>query len=94
MSPDDLLLASVGTSTAAAVNTFARDRGISLEHVELRLHVDVNGQRGGQIRQKIVLYGELSSAEKDELLAVASQSSIRRMLEEGFAVVSQLEEAP
>jgi putative redox protein len=94
LSPDDLLLASLGTSTAAAVNTFARDRGIGLENVELRLHYDVNGQRGGQIEQEIVLYGELSPAERDELLAVASQSSIRQMLEGGLAVVSQLVEEP
>ncbi len=90
LTPSDLLLASLGASTARELNVFARDRGLSLRQVELRLRYRDNGGRRSGIDEEIVLYGELSPADYDQLLAIANQCSIQRMLHEGMDVVASV----
>jgi uncharacterized OsmC-like protein len=90
LTPSDLLLASLGASTAREINLFARDQGLSLQQVELRLRYQVNGGRMSGIDEEIVLYGELSPVHHDQLLAIANQCSIHKMLNEGMDVVSRV----
>jgi uncharacterized OsmC-like protein len=101
LTPDSLLLASLGSSTAQVLHAYAKRHGIDLEHVELRLayepitHTDQEHQheagiRTGQIDEEILFYGQLLPAEYETLLHIADQCSIHRMLNGGLEIHPRL----
>jgi uncharacterized OsmC-like protein len=99
LSPDAMLLASLGSSTAQSLHAYARTHGLNLQDVELRLQYGQlenganyreNGKRAGKIEEEIVLYGSLSPGEHNRLLSVAHQCFIYRMLDGGVEVKSHL----
>jgi uncharacterized OsmC-like protein len=99
LSPDAMLLASLGSSTAQSLHAYAQTHGLNLQDVELRLQYEQrenganyreNGKRAGKIEEEIVLYGSLSPGEHDRLLSVAHQCFIYRMLDGGVEVKSHL----
>jgi len=101
LTPNEMLLASLGSCTATALHAYAQDHDLDLQYVELRLQcgqLDTqecedhkkNGKGTEQIEAEIVLYGGFLSEEHDRLLDIAHQCSIHKMLKEGMAVRSLL----
>lgn len=101
LTPNEMLLASLGSSTATALHAYAQNHNLDLQYVELRLQccrLDApecddhkrNGNGAEQIEEEIVLYGRLSPQEHDRLLDIAHQCSIRRLLDKGMEVRSLL----
>ena len=101
LTPFEMLLASIGSSTAKDLHTFAQDQGLDLQDVELRLRYrrpfaeandDIQADRNHkeQIDEEILLYGTLSASDHKQLLGIADQCSIYKMLQRGMEVRSQL----
>ena len=101
LTPNGMLLASLGSCTATALHAYAQDHDLDLQYVELRLQcgqLDTqvcedhkrNGKGTEQIEADIVLYGRLESDAHDRLFDIAHQCSIHKMLKDGMAVRSLL----
>ncbi len=101
LTPSGMLLASLGSCTATVLHTYAKNHGLDLQDVELRLqygwspaenYARYRGNRKskGQIQEEIVLYGNLSAEEHNKLLDIAHRCSIHRMLNSGLQVKSLL----
>jgi uncharacterized OsmC-like protein len=101
LTPNGMLLASLGSCTATALLTYAKDHNLDLQVVELRLQCGqldtqrcADRKRSGkgteQIEAEIVLYGRLLSEEHDRLLEIAHQCSVHRFLKDGMTVRSRL----
>jgi len=101
LTPNGMLLASLGSCTATALHAYAQNHNLDLQYIELRLQcgrLDAseredhkrNGKSAEQIEEEIVLYGRLSPQEHDRLLDIAHQCSIHRMLNNGMEVKSLL----
>lgn len=101
LTPNGMLLASLGSCTATALHAYAQDHDLDLQYVELRLRCDQldtqecedhtrYGQGTEQIEAEIVLYGRLLPDEHDRLLDIVHQCSIHKMLKDGMAVRSLL----
>lgn len=86
----EMLLAGLGASAATELNSYAREHGLGLQHVELRLQYAENGKREGRIEEEIVLYGSLSREEHRQLLASVNRCAVHRMLQRGMQVESLL----
>jgi len=101
LTPDGMLLASLGSCTAIALHAYAQNHNLDLQYVELRLQSGRpdaperedhkrNGKSAEQIEEEIVLYGRLSPQEHDSLLDIAHQCSIHKMLKNEIEVKSLL----
>jgi uncharacterized OsmC-like protein len=97
LTPNGMLLASLGSCTAATLHTYAQHHGLDLEYVELHLQYgdlsaegresnQENGNATGQIEEKLFLYGELSKQDHERLISVAHQCTIHRMLLGGMYI--------
>ena len=101
LTPGGMLLASLGSCTAAMLHTYAQHHGLDLQDVEVRLQYgqlgaeERNGQNGkhkGRIEEEIVLFGGLKPEEHHKLLSIAQRCSVHNMLDRGMEVRSWLEE--
>ena len=89
--PYDLLLMSLGACTSMTVRLFASHRRMPLEDVTVRLthrhvHEEDAEECGGEDRRldvigmEVELAGDLSAAQRDELLAIAANCPVHRTL--------------
>jgi putative redox protein len=101
LTPSGMLLASLGSCTATVLHTYAKNHGLDLQDVELRLQYGwspaekyarhrESRRANGKIQEEIVLYGNLSAEEHHKLLGVAHRCSVHRMLNGGLQVKSLL----
>ena len=83
-SPHDLYDAALSACKALTVVWYAKHKGIPLEHVEVTMERDASEERKGVYRLKSTLRvtGDLSAAQRDELLRVAGKCPVHRLMTE------------
>ncbi len=81
-SPHDLYDAAVSSCKALTVVWFAKRKNISLEHVEVSIARDASQERQGTYRLTATLHleGELTEAQRADLLAVAQKCPIHKLM--------------
>ena len=105
LTPYHMLLAGLGSCTAAVLHTYAHHHGVKLDAVELRLtygrvygdeckDCDTVHEYGERIDEEIVLVGELSDSDRKKLFAVSKHCPIHKMLLSGIEIESKLAEPP
>jgi putative redox protein len=82
--PNELLLAALGSSTSMAVRACADRHGWPLDQVAVAVRFDPRGQ----IVKNIRLTGDLEPAHIRQLLAVAGRCSVQRLLTSEASVVT------
>ena len=91
-SPDRLILAGLGACTAITLRMVAARRQIPLAGVEVELQLNPDGkpEAGNDIVRKILLQGELSDAERAQLLKVANTCPMHKLLTGEIRVHTEL----
>ena len=81
-SPHDFYDAALGACKALTVLWYAKRKGIPVEDIEVRVERDSTQERAGTYRldAKLRLGGQLSEAQRQELLSVASKCPIHRLM--------------
>ncbi|HEY2257568.1 MAG TPA: OsmC family protein [Variovorax sp.] len=82
--PHDLYDASLAACKALTVLVYAQHKGIPLEHIEVAVDRDATEERRGIYRLKTSLHltGELSEAQRADLLRVAGKCPVHRLMTE------------
>jgi putative redox protein len=80
--PHDLYDAALGACKALTVVWYARRKGIAVEDIEVTVERDDREERTGTYRldTKLKLGGDLSDAQRRELLAVASKCPVHKLM--------------
>ena len=91
-SPDRLILAGLGACTAITLRMVAARRQIPLAGVEVELQLNPDGkpEAGNDIVRKILLQGELSDAERAQLLKAANACPMHKLLTGEIRVHTEL----
>lgn len=101
--PYELLLWALGACTAMTLQIYARRKGIPLEEVAVevehsRVHAEdcneCQDERAGKIEilhRRIVLRGNLSDAQRDELLGIAARCPVHKTLKAAPEVIDTVE---
>ena len=91
-SPDRLILAGLGACTAITLRMVAARRQIPLTGVEVELQLNPDGkpEGGNDIVRKILLQGELSDAERAQLLKAANACPMHKLLTGEIRVHTEL----
>ncbi len=104
VTPEELLLAALGTCAAITARMYAERKGWQLEGVE----VDVSTERYKtldypaytgpgdfvhEFRQRIVFKGDLTPAQKERLLEIAGRCPVHRALTEPSFMIEELVDA-
>ncbi|WP_295999343.1 OsmC family protein [Rugamonas sp.] len=81
-SPHDLYDAAISACKALTVVWYARHKGIALENVDVTLERDAADERKGVYRLAATLHlsGDLSEAQRQELLSVAVKCPIHKLM--------------
>ena len=81
-SPHDLYDAALASCKALTVVWYARRKAIPLTDVDVRLERDASGERQGvyKLAVTLVLGGDLTQAQREELLAVAAKCPIHKLM--------------
>jgi len=82
--PGELLLAALGACTSMAVRAYAQRHEWPLERVD----VAVRYGAPGQMVKNIGLVGELTPAQRDQLLAVAGRCPVHRLLTKDVTIIT------
>jgi len=82
--PHDLYDASLAACKALTVLLYARRKGMPVEDIEVVIDRDDSEERKGVYRLKSTLRvtGDLSAAQRDELLRVAGKCPVHRLMTE------------
>ncbi|HQR04094.1 MAG: OsmC family protein [Proteobacteria bacterium] len=80
--PHDLYDAAVGACKAMTMVWYARRKAIPLEDVEVTVVRDDSAERSGtyRLRASIRLGGPITSAQRDQLLDVASRCPVHKLM--------------
>jgi putative redox protein len=90
--PSELLLASLGACTSATLRMYADRKGMSLEEINVHLEMDRNEENNiTLISRNIVVTGNLSSEDKQKLLAIANKCPIHKILTSTIKIDSKLD---
>ena len=81
-SPHDLYDAALSACKALTVVWYAKHKGIPLENVEVTTERDASEERKGVYRLAVSLHlsGDLSAAQREELLAAAAKCPIHKLM--------------
>jgi uncharacterized OsmC-like protein len=101
LTPYGMLLGSLASCTALVMHTYAQNHDIKLREVELHMSYqrvfredceDCEEEKlyAEEIKDRILLVGDLSAAEREKLLQVAHYCPIYRMMKDGVAINSSL----
>jgi uncharacterized OsmC-like protein len=101
LTPYGMLLASLGSCTAALLNSYAQNHGLELQGVDLRLRYERNFKKDcencegidryeEEIDEEISFLGNLTSNEREKLFMISHHCPIHKMLKSGITVNSQL----
>jgi putative redox protein len=80
--PHDLYDAALGACEALTVLWYARRKGIEVDEIEVAVERDQSEERTGTYRlaTKLKLGGNLTDAQRRELLAVASKCPVHKLM--------------
>lgn len=80
--PHDLYDAALGACEALTVLWYANRKGIAVENIEVSVERDQSEERTGIYRldTKLKLGGDLTDAQRQELLAVASKCPVHKLM--------------
>ena len=81
-SPHDLYDAAISACKALTVVWYAKRKGIPLEDVQVTTERDASEERHGTYRLAATLHltGDLTDAQRDELLAIAQKCPIHKLM--------------
>jgi putative redox protein len=81
-SPHDLYDAAISACKALTIVWFAKRKGYALENVEVTTERDDSEERKGVYRlaATVHLTGDLSAAQRDELVAVAQKCPVHKLM--------------
>ncbi|MFJ9712052.1 OsmC family protein [Streptomyces sp. NPDC101234] len=82
--PGELLLAALGACTSMAVRAYAQRHEWPLDRVDVAVRFDAQGQ----VVKNIGLVGELTPAQRDQLLTVAGRCPIHRLLTKDVTIIT------
>ncbi|TQJ92683.1 OsmC family protein [Streptomyces sp. SLBN-31] len=82
--PGELLLAALGACTSMAVRAYAQRHEWPLDRVDVAVRFDTQGQ----VVKNIGLVGELTPAQRDQLLAVAGRCPVHRLLTKDVTIIT------
>lgn len=80
--PHDLYDAALGACKAITLVWYAKRKGIALEEVEVIIDRDASGERQGvyKLDTALRLGGDLTDAQREELLAVAGKCPVHKLM--------------
>ena len=80
--PHDLYDAALGACKALTVLWYAQRKGMALQDLQVTVERDASQEQAGTYRLKTVLSlgGQLSDADRERLLAVASKCPLHRLM--------------
>jgi putative redox protein len=89
-SPHDLYDAALGACTALTVLGYAKHKGIPLEGIEVSVERDASQERAGiyRLSAALSLTGDLSAAQREELLRVAQKCPVHKLMTEVTTEIS------
>jgi uncharacterized OsmC-like protein len=101
LTPYGMMLASLATSTARVILSFAKNNQIALEEIELRIAYDRNFKQDCDeseiisrynelIVEKIIFYGNLSNETRKKLFQIAYQCPVQNIYTAGIAISTKL----
>lgn len=104
MTPYGLLLAGLGACTAIILHTYAQNRGLDLQEVEIHLEYGRSfaedcpqcekiEEYKEHIEERLTFRGNLSDEERRRLFLVSRHCPIHKMLGQGIEIRSSEEEA-
>jgi putative redox protein len=81
-SPHDLYDAALGSCKAMTLAWYAKRKGIPLEDIKATVARDDSGERQGVYRLtiKLELGGDLSEAQREELLTIANKCPVHKLM--------------
>ncbi len=82
--PVELLLAALGSCASMAVRASAQRHAWPLERVDVAVRFDAEGQ----VVKNVGLVGELTPAQRDQLLAVAGRCPVHRLLAKEVTIIT------
>jgi len=87
--PHEFLLAALGACTAMTLQWVAKKKGIPLHHVDVRV-TQSRTMEGHLFRRSVELQGELTDAQRQELLRAADRCPVSQTLRGHIAVDARL----
>ncbi|MDH6493605.1 OsmC family protein [Streptomyces sp. SAI-127] len=82
--PGELLLAALGACTSMAVRAYAQRHEWPLDRVDVAVRFGAQGQ----VVKNIGLVGELTPAQRDQLLTVAGRCPVHRLLTKDVTIIT------
>jgi putative redox protein len=89
-SPHDLYDAALGACTALTVLWYAKRRSIPVEGIEVSVERDASQERAGiyRLSAALTLTGDLSAAQREELLHAAQKCPVHKLMTEVTTEIS------
>lgn len=92
-SPSELLASSLAACTSATLRMYADRKGWPLEEVLMEVELRfIKEENRTEINRNITLVGNLDSAQKDRLLAIANACPLHKILSHPIAIDTKLTE--